>query len=60
MSQKTYTLIMGQLYGYIRTSRRQIEGQAGRDPESHALQLRGAGVASDRVYHDVGVSASGP
>ena len=36
---------MGNTYGYIRTSRQRIAGEAGSDPEAQALQLRGAGVA---------------
>ena len=36
---------MENTYGYIRTSRQRIAGEAGSDPEAQALQLRGAGVA---------------
>ena len=49
---------MGNTYGYIRTSRQRIAVNAGSDPEAQALQLRGAGVAPEDIYRDVGVSGS--
>ena len=49
---------MENTYGYIRTSRQRIAGEAGSDPEAPALQLRGAGVAPEDIYRDVGVSGS--
>ena len=49
---------MENTYGYIRTSRQRIAGEAGSDPEAQALQLRGVGVAPEDIYRDVGVSGS--
>ncbi len=49
---------MSGIYGYIRTSRRQAQGQSGRDPEAQVLQLRDAGVPADLVYRDVGISGA--
>ena len=49
---------MNRIYGYIRTSRRQTQGQSGSDPEAQALQLRDAGVPPDLIYRDVGVSGA--
>ena len=49
---------MGRIYGYVRTSRRQAQGQSGSDPEAQVLQLRDAGVLSDLIYRDVGVSGA--
>ena len=49
---------MGRIYGYIRTSRRQTQGQSGSDPEAQVLQLRDAGVPPDLIYRDVGVSGT--
>ena len=49
---------MENTYGYIRTSRQRIAGEAGSDPAAQALQLRGAGVAPEDIYRDVGVSGS--
>ena len=49
---------MGRIYGYIRTSRRQAQGQSGSDPESQVLQLRDAGVPRDLIYRDVGISGA--
>ena len=49
---------MENTYGYIRTSRQRIAGEAGSDPEAQAHQLRGAGVAPEDIYRDVGVSGS--
>ena len=49
---------MENTYGYIRTSRQRIAGEAGSDPEAPALQLRGAGVALGDIYRDVGISGS--
>ena len=34
------------------------KGMGGSDPEAQALQLRGAGVAPEDIYRDVGVSGS--
>ena len=45
---------MENTYGYIRTSRQRIAGEAGSDPEAQAHQLRGAGVAPEDIYRDVG------
>ena len=44
--------------GYIKTSRQRIANEGGSDPEAQALQLRGAGVAPEDIYRDVGVSGS--
>ena len=49
---------MENTYGYIRTSRQRLAGDAGSDPEAQGLQLRGAGVALRDIYRDVGVSGS--
>ena len=49
---------MGRIYGYIRTNRRQTQGQSGSDPEAPVLQLRDAGVPSDLIYRDVGISGA--
>ena len=49
---------MENTYGYIRTSRQRIAGEAGSDPESPAMQFSGAGVAPEDIYRDVGVSGS--
>ena len=49
---------MGRIYGYIRTSRRQTQGQSGSDPEAQVLQLCDAGVPSDLIYRDVGISGA--
>ena len=49
---------MTTLYGYIRTSRQMVEGEAGSDPETQRLQLIRAGVDRDNIYRDVGVSGS--
>ena len=49
---------MENTYGYIRTSRQRIAGEAGSDPEAQALQLHDAGVALGDIYRDVGVSGS--
>ena len=49
---------MENTYGYIRTSRQRIAGEAGSDPEAQALQLRGAGAALGGIDRDVGVSGS--
>ena len=49
---------MENTYGYIRTSRQRIAGEAGSDPEAQTLQIRGAGVALGDIYRDVGVSGS--
>ena len=47
---------MENTYGYIRTGRQRIAGDAGSDPEAPALQLRGAAGAPEDIYRDVGVS----
>ena len=49
---------MENTYGYIRTSRQRIAGEAGGDPEAQAHQLRGAGVAPEDIYRDVRASGS--
>ena len=49
---------MGHTYGFIRTSRQRIAGEAGSDPESLPLQLRRPGVGPEDIYRDVGVSGS--
>ena len=49
---------MGRIYGYIRTSRRQTQGQSGSAPEAQVLQLRDAGVPPDLIYRDVGGSGA--
>ena len=49
---------MENTYGYIRTSRQRIAVNAGSDPEAQVLQLRGAGVAPEDIYRDMGVSGS--
>ena len=49
---------MGHTYGYVRTSRQRIAAEAGSDPESQALQLRGAAGAPEDIFRDVGVSGS--
>ena len=49
---------MENTYGYIRTSRQRIAGDASSDPEAQALQRRGAGVAPEDIYRDLGVSGS--
>ena len=43
------------LYGYIRTSRQLVEGEAGSDPETLCLRLLRAGVDPDNICRDVGV-----
>ena len=45
-------------YGYIRTSRVQLDGQPGMDPATQERQLLAAGVPPDNVHRDVGVSGS--
>ena len=47
---------MPTLYGYIRTSRRQVDGEPGSDPETQRLQMEAAGVDPANVFRDVGVS----
>ena len=49
---------MGQIYGYIRTSRQLQEGTTGMDPASQELQLRRAGVPLGIIFRDVGVSGT--
>ena len=49
---------MPTIYGYIRTSRRQVDGHAGSDPETQRLQIETAGVDRANVFRDVGVSGS--
>ena len=46
------------VFGYIRTSRRQREGEAGSDPDSQRLALERAGVDPADIYRDVGVSGA--
>ena len=49
---------MGQIYGYIRTSRALQEGVPGMDPASQELQLRRAGVPLENIFRDMGVSGT--
>ena len=49
---------MENTYGYIRTQPAAHRRYAGSDPEAQALQLRGAGVAPEDIYRDMGVSGS--
>ena len=49
---------MGQIYGYIRTSRALQEGVPGMDPASQELQLRRAGVPLGNIFRDVGISGT--
>ena len=49
---------MPNLYGYIRTSRRQVDGEAGSDPETQRLQIEAAGVDPANTFRDVGVSGA--
>ena len=49
---------MGQIYGYIRTSRALQEGVPGMDPASQELQLRRSGVPLGNIFRDVGVSGT--
>ena len=44
------------LYGYIRTSKQRIDGQAGGDPDTQRRQLHSAGGQPADVYADTGVS----
>ena len=55
---KRYSEVVGRIYGYIRISRRQAEGQSGSDPESQVLQLRDAGVPPGLIDRDVGISGA--
>ena len=45
-------------YGYLRTSSRRRESEAGSDPETQRRQLLGDGVSLDDILEDVGVSGS--
>ena len=47
---------MENTYGYIRTSRQRIAGEAGSAPEAQAHQLRQDGVPEANIYRDVGIS----
>ena len=49
---------MGQIYGYIRTSRALQEGVPGMDPASQELQLRRSSVPLGNIFRDVGVSGT--
>ena len=49
---------MSTLYGYIRTSRRLIAGEPGKDPDTQRLQLLGAGIPTANLFQDLGVSGS--
>ena len=53
---ESYTPLVSQLHGYIRTSRQQVGGVAGSDPLTQERQLAGAGVPAHLVFRDVGVS----
>ena len=45
-------------YGYLRTSRQHLDGQAGMDPETQARALEAAGVDPANVYRDLGLSGT--
>ncbi len=45
-------------YGYLRTSRQHLDGQAGMDPETQSRALEAAGVAPANVYSDLGLSGT--
>ena len=49
---------MSTLYGYIRTSRRLIAGEPGNNPDTQRLQLLDAGVPTNNLCQDLGVSGS--
>ena len=49
---------MSTLHGYIRTSRRLVDGEPGNDPDTQRLQLLDAGVEASNVYQDLGISGS--
>ena len=49
---------MGKIYGYIRTSRRKVDGEPGSDPFTQQRQLYDAGVPVENIYSDVGVSGA--
>ena len=46
------------LYGYIRTSKQRIDGQAGGEPDTQRRQLHSAGVQPANVYADTGGSGA--
>ena len=46
------------LYGYLRTSKQQVDGQAGMDPDSQTRALEAVGVAPSDVYRDLGLSGT--
>ena len=48
----------GTLYGYVRTSRQQLEGAAGMNPETQARALEAAGVCPSDLYRDLGLSGT--
>ena len=45
-------------YGYLRTSKQQVDGQAGMDPDSQVRALEAAGVSPSDVYRDLGLSGT--
>ena len=46
------------IYGYLRTSKQQVDGQAGMDPDSQTRALEAVGVAPSDVYRDLGLSGT--
>ena len=46
------------IYGYLRTSKQQVDGQAGMDPETQVCSLEAAGVAPSDVYRDLSLSGT--
>ena len=49
---------MSTLYGYIRTSRRLIEGEPGNLSDTQHRQILDAGVQASHVYQDLSISGS--
>ena len=54
----SWTGVMPETYGYVRTSRPRVSELAGSDPETQRQQLLAAGVALSHIYQDVGVSGA--
>ena len=46
------------IYGYLRTSKQQVDGQAGMDPDSQTRALEAVCVAPSDVYRDLGLSGT--
>ena len=46
------------IYGYLCTSKQQVDGQAGMDPDSQARALEAVGVSPSDVYRDLGLSGT--